>query len=62
MANLVEVLHAINASAYSFEAANARHEHEWKVWRDVFRLLVLAFAEMVMPDTLLRVGEVRAGQ
>ena len=20
---------------YSFEAANARHEHEWKVWKDV---------------------------
>jgi 5-methyltetrahydropteroyltriglutamate--homocysteine methyltransferase len=25
----------INAGAYSFEAANVRHEHEWKVWRDV---------------------------
>jgi len=26
---------AIDAGAYSFEAANARHEHEWKAWRDV---------------------------
>ncbi len=25
----------INAQGYSFEAANARHEHEWKVWKDV---------------------------
>jgi 5-methyltetrahydropteroyltriglutamate--homocysteine methyltransferase len=25
----------VNAGAYSFEAANVRHEHEWKVWRDV---------------------------
>jgi 5-methyltetrahydropteroyltriglutamate--homocysteine methyltransferase len=25
----------INAGAYSFEAANVRHQHEWKVWRDV---------------------------
>lgn len=25
----------IDAGAYSFEAANARHEHEWKVWQDV---------------------------
>jgi 5-methyltetrahydropteroyltriglutamate--homocysteine methyltransferase len=25
----------INAGAYSFEAANVRHEHEWKIWRDV---------------------------
>ena len=30
-----DVLLAINADAYSFDAANARHEHEWKVWRDV---------------------------
>jgi 5-methyltetrahydropteroyltriglutamate--homocysteine methyltransferase len=22
----------INAGAYSFEAANPRHEHEWKIW------------------------------
>jgi 5-methyltetrahydropteroyltriglutamate--homocysteine methyltransferase len=35
MADIVDVLLAINAGAYSFEAANARHEHEWKVWRDV---------------------------
>ena len=25
----------INATAYSFEAGNVRHEHEWKVWQDV---------------------------
>jgi 5-methyltetrahydropteroyltriglutamate--homocysteine methyltransferase len=31
MADIVDVLLAINAGAYSFEAANARHEHEWKV-------------------------------
>ena len=24
-----------SAGAYSFEAANVRHEHEWKVWHDV---------------------------
>jgi 5-methyltetrahydropteroyltriglutamate--homocysteine methyltransferase len=24
----------IRAGAYSFEGANPRHEHEWKVWRD----------------------------
>jgi 5-methyltetrahydropteroyltriglutamate--homocysteine methyltransferase len=35
MADIVDVMLAINAGAYSFEAANARHEHEWKVWRDV---------------------------
>jgi 5-methyltetrahydropteroyltriglutamate--homocysteine methyltransferase len=25
----------VNAGAYSFEAANPRHEYEWRVWRDV---------------------------
>jgi 5-methyltetrahydropteroyltriglutamate--homocysteine methyltransferase len=35
MADIVDVLLAINAGMYSFEAANVRHEHEWKLWRDV---------------------------
>jgi 5-methyltetrahydropteroyltriglutamate--homocysteine methyltransferase len=35
MADIVDVMLAINAGAYSFEAANVRHEHEWKIWRDV---------------------------
>ena len=25
----------VNAGAYSFEAANPRHEHEWTVWQTV---------------------------
>jgi 5-methyltetrahydropteroyltriglutamate--homocysteine methyltransferase len=35
MADIVDVMLAIDAGAYSFEAANVRHEHEWKVWNDV---------------------------
>ena len=35
MADIVDVMLEINAGAYSFEAANVRHGHEWKVWRDV---------------------------
>ncbi len=35
MADLVDVMLEVNAGAYSFEAANVRHEHEWKLWRDV---------------------------
>jgi 5-methyltetrahydropteroyltriglutamate--homocysteine methyltransferase len=35
MKDIVDVMLAINAGAYSFEAANVRHEHEWKVWQDV---------------------------
>jgi 5-methyltetrahydropteroyltriglutamate--homocysteine methyltransferase len=33
--HIVETLLSINAGAYSFEAANPRHEHEWKVWEHV---------------------------
>ena len=35
MADIVDLMLEVNASAYSFEAANARHEHEWRVWEDV---------------------------
>jgi 5-methyltetrahydropteroyltriglutamate--homocysteine methyltransferase len=35
MRDIVEVMLAIDAQAYSFEAGNVRHEHEWKVWQDV---------------------------
>jgi 5-methyltetrahydropteroyltriglutamate--homocysteine methyltransferase len=35
MADIVDLMLEVNAGAYSFEAANVRHEHEWKVWRDV---------------------------
>lgn len=33
--DIVDLLLKVDAGAYSFEGANARHEHEWKVWRDV---------------------------
>jgi 5-methyltetrahydropteroyltriglutamate--homocysteine methyltransferase len=35
MRDIVEIMLAVNAGAYSFEAGNVRHEHEWKVWQDV---------------------------
>ncbi len=30
--DLIDVILKIRAGAYSFEAANPRHEHEWRVW------------------------------
>jgi 5-methyltetrahydropteroyltriglutamate--homocysteine methyltransferase len=33
--DIVDVMLAINAGAYSFEAGNVRHEHEWSVWKDL---------------------------
>lgn len=33
--DIVELMLQINAQGYTFEGANARHEHEWKIWEDV---------------------------
>ena len=30
--HLLDIILTIRAGAYSFEAANPRHEHEWKIW------------------------------
>jgi len=35
MRDIVKVMLAVNAHAYSFEAGNVRHEHEWKIWQEV---------------------------
>jgi 5-methyltetrahydropteroyltriglutamate--homocysteine methyltransferase len=35
MKDIVDIVLKVNVGAYSFEAANPRHEHEWKVWKDV---------------------------
>lgn len=35
MKDLIDLMLKINAGAYSFEAANPRHEHEWQLWEDV---------------------------
>jgi 5-methyltetrahydropteroyltriglutamate--homocysteine methyltransferase len=35
LANIVDVLLQVHAGAFSVEAGNVRHAHEWKVWRDV---------------------------
>src|SRR6185437_14523121 len=33
--DIVDLILQINAGAFSFEAANPRHEHEWQVWQNV---------------------------
>jgi len=33
--NILDIILRVNAGAYSFEAANPRHEHEWQVWKSV---------------------------
>lgn len=33
--DFADLMLGVKAGAYSFEAANPRHEHEWRVWKDV---------------------------
>jgi 5-methyltetrahydropteroyltriglutamate--homocysteine methyltransferase len=33
--DIVDLILEVNAGAYVIEGANPRHEHEWKVWKDV---------------------------
>lgn len=32
--DILEILLSVNVGAYSFEAANPRHEHEWTLWQE----------------------------
>jgi len=32
--DIVDLVLTVNAGAYSVEAGNVRHEHEWRVWKD----------------------------
>ena len=34
LGDIVDLVLAVNAGAYSVEAGNVRHEHEWRVWKD----------------------------
>lgn len=35
LADIIDLVLRVNAGAYSIEAANVRHEHEWRVWEKV---------------------------
>jgi 5-methyltetrahydropteroyltriglutamate--homocysteine methyltransferase len=48
MRDIVDVMLAINAHAYSFEAGNVRHEHEWTVWEDI----KLPDGKIIMPGVV----------
>ena len=48
LTELIDAILAINAQGYQLEAANVRHEHEWKVWKDV----KLASDKILMPGVI----------
>ena len=48
LADIVDVMLAVKAKFYSFEAANVRHEHEYRVWERV----PLPAGKVVMPGVV----------
>ncbi len=46
--HIVDIMLRVRAGAYSFEAANPRHEHEWRVWETV----KLPEARIVIPGVI----------
>ena len=46
--HIVDLMLEIDAGGYSFEAANVRHEHEWRVWDDV----VLPDGKVILPGVV----------
>lgn len=48
MKDIIDIVLKVKVGAYSFEAANPRHEHEWKVWKSV----KLAPGQMLIPGVI----------
>ena len=48
MADIADLMLAVNAGGYLFEAANVRHEHEWKLWRE----LSLPEGKVILPGVV----------
>ena len=58
--DIVDLLLTIRAGAYSLEAGNVRHEHEWKVWQDVKLPAGTLDGGELRTASLYRFGTVRA--
>jgi 5-methyltetrahydropteroyltriglutamate--homocysteine methyltransferase len=48
LADIADLMLAVNAGGYAFEAANVRHEHEWKVWE----VLNLPEGKVILPGVV----------
>jgi len=48
MKDFIDIILGIRAGAYSFEAANPRHEHEWKIWQDI----ALPDGKLIIPGVI----------
>jgi len=52
--DIVDIMLKVNAGAYSFEAANPRHEHEWRVWESV----KLAAGKVLIPGVITHTSNI----
>jgi 5-methyltetrahydropteroyltriglutamate--homocysteine methyltransferase len=48
LAEVLDLVLAVNAQTYAFEAGNVRHEHEWELWREV----ELPPGKLIMPGVV----------
>jgi hypothetical protein len=46
--HIIDLILGVKAQTYSFEAANVRHEHEWRVWQKA----KLSAGKMLMPGVV----------
>ena len=46
--HIIGLMLQVKAQCYSFEAANVRHEHEWRLWKDV----KLPDGKMILPGVV----------
>jgi 5-methyltetrahydropteroyltriglutamate--homocysteine methyltransferase len=46
--HIIDLILEVQAQTYSFEAANVRHEHEWRVWQNA----KLPPGKMLMPGVV----------
>jgi len=46
--HIIDLILEVNAQTYSFEAANVRHEHEWRIWQEA----QLPAGKMLMPGVV----------
>ena len=49
---IVDLALAVNANGFTFEAANARHEHEWRVWKELVENGGLADGKYLIPGVV----------
>ncbi len=54
MARVARYMLDINAGAYSFEAANPRHEHEYRIWEDI----VLPEGKALIPGVITHASNI----